>query len=115
MQLSSLEAKKMPLSTYHLKIKFLFDENVDARLAEFSKLEERVFVTNDEDFIKFCNNKIFSLIWLKIPQRNIESLKNSFSGIINEIDPKNFKGNLITLYEDKFEISPLFSERKFSE
>ena len=75
----------MSLSTSPLKVKFLFDENVDARLekflkqkgidiirkskglangklAEFSRLEERVFVTNDEDFIEFCNHEIFSFI-----------------------------------------------------
>jgi predicted nuclease of predicted toxin-antitoxin system len=127
----------MSLSISPSKIRFLFDENVDARLekflkqqgiditrkskglangklAEFSKSEERIFVTNDDDFVEFCDDKIFSLIWLRIPQRKIESLKNSFSKLLNEINPEDFKGKLITLFEDRFDIVPLWSEKEFS-
>ena len=114
-------------------MKFLFDENVDrrleiflkqqgldiirkskqlsnGRLSEFSKSEERIFVTNDWDFNdKFIYNKetIFSVVWLRIPQRKIESSKQSFSKLLNEVKPEEFKGKFIILYEDKLEISEL--------
>src|SRR3990167_4491167 len=80
------------------KLKFLLDENVkkellqflkkdfdvifkpkglsNGRLAELSKSEQRVFVTNDWDFTdKFSYNKetIFSIVWLRIPQNKPES------------------------------------------
>jgi len=87
----------MSLSTFQSKLKFLFDENVDERLkrflkqqsvdvitnpkrlsngklADFSKSEQRVLVTNDEDFTEFTKEEIFSVVWLSIPQRKIESL-----------------------------------------
>ena len=115
------------------KIKFLFDENVDRRLevflkqqgvdiirkskqlsngklSEFSKSEQRIFVTNDWDFNdKFSYNKetIFSIVWLRIPQRKIESLKQSFSKLLKETKPEEFKGKFIVLYEDRFEVSNL--------
>jgi len=67
------------------KPKLLFDENVDTRLerflkqqgvdviskpkrlsngklAEFSKSEKRVLVTNDEDFLKFSKGEISSVV-----------------------------------------------------
>jgi len=72
------------LSSQHTT-KFLLDENVkrdlltfliskgydaiskpkglsNGKLAEFSKLEKRVFVTNDEDFLEFNKEQIFSVI-----------------------------------------------------
>jgi len=114
-------------------MKFLFDENVDQRLeiflkqqgvhiihkskqlsngklSEFSKSEQRVFVTNDWDFTeKSLYNKgtIFSIVWLRIPQRKIESLKQSFSKLLKETPSKDFEGKFITLFEDKFTIEPL--------
>ena len=115
------------------KPKFLRDENVKRRLetflkqqgfdiiskpkglsngklAEFSKSEQRVFITNDWDFTdKFLYNKgtMFSIVWLKIPQDKPEELLSSFSKLLKEIKPEDFKGKLIILSEDKFEISPL--------
>ena len=120
----------MSLSELNSKIKFLLDENVKKRLlifldsegydvvpkpkglsngklASFSKSKERVFVSNDNDFIKFDKEKIFSFIWLKIPQDREDSLIESFSKLLKEINSKDFKGKLIILYEDKFEISEL--------
>lgn len=111
----------MSLSTSQSKLKFLFDENVDERLkrfleqqsvnviskpkglsngklAEFSKSEQRVLVTNDEDFIEFTKEKIFSIVWLRIPQREIKSLINSFSKLLKDKPkPKDFEGFLIEL------------------
>ena len=118
----------MSLSTSHSK--FLFDENTDKRLekflkqqgvdiiskpkglsngklAEFSKADKLVLVTNDEDFTGFIKDKIYSVVWLKIPQRKIESLIKSFSKLLKETKPEDFEGNLIKLYEERFEISSL--------
>ena len=77
------------------KSKFLLDENVkkkllmflkseeydvifkpkglsNGKLAEFSKSEERVFVTNDDDFLGFTKDKLFSLVWIRVSQNNEE-------------------------------------------
>ena len=120
------------------KLKFLLDENVDKRLerllkqqgvdvvskskglsngwlAEFSNSEQRILVTNDEDFIEFSKEKVFSLVWLKIPQRKIESLANSFSKLLKEKKkPEDFKGFLIVLKENEFELHPLSGASDFT-
>ena len=72
--------------------KFLLDENVrrnlyqflqeegrdvklapkgssDSALARVSLEERMVFVTNDADFTECSRDEIFSVVWLKIPQR----------------------------------------------
>ena len=122
----------MSLSTSPSQLKFLFDENVDKRLerflkqqgidiiskskglangklAESSKSEQRVFVTNDSDFIEFTKDSIFSIAWLRIPQREIGSSIREFSKLLKEAKPEDFEGNLITLKETGFKISPLSS------
>jgi len=115
-------------------IRFLFDENVDKRLerflkqqgvevvykpkelsngklAEFSKSEQRVLVTNDEDFLEFVEDEIFSVVWLRIPQRKIEASKREFSKLLKE--SPDFKGNLIILKEEGFKVFPLGSKVSF--
>ncbi|MDO8460703.1 MAG: DUF5615 family PIN-like protein [Nanoarchaeota archaeon] len=112
------------------KPKFLLDENVkkklllflkseeydvvfkpkglsNGKLAEFSKSEERVFVTNDDDFLGFTKEKLFSLVWIRVSQNNEELLIDSFSKLLRELDSKDFKGKLIVLYEEKFEVTQL--------
>ncbi len=122
--------------TSQSKLKFLADENVDFRLvktlkqqgmdiilkpkgssdekiAEFSKSEERILITNDEDFTKFSKESVFSVAWLRIPQRKIESLISSFSRMLKEkTKPSDFEGFLIALKEDNFETSALSTEYK---
>ena len=125
----------MSNSVFRSKIKFLFDENVDVRLgwflqeqgfdaifkpkgfkngklAEFSKSEERVLVTNDDDFTnseQFPREKIFSVVWLRIPQNKpIKVSQDSFSKLLTELsNPEDFKSKLIMLYEDGFKSEPL--------
>lgn len=107
MQLKLLEVKKMSLSTFRSKIKLLFDENVDKRLerflkhkevdviskpkgfsddklAEISKLEQRILITNDDDFTKFPKERLFSVIWLRILQNKLELLMTAFSKLLKE-------------------------------
>ena len=112
------------------KPKFMLDENVkkellqflkngfdvifkpkglsNGRLAELSKSEQRVFVTNDWDFTEsslYNKETIFSVVWLRIPQDKPKELLNLFSKLLK--DTKDFKGKFITLHEDKFEIENL--------
>lgn len=128
--MSSLVLKK--------KLKFLLDENVKRKLlgflkqhgfdavfkpkrlsngilAEFSKSEQRVLITNDKHFAdssKFPKEKIFGIIWLKIPQDNPEALFNTFSKLLEDKSrPDDFEGFLIELKEDgSFESSPIPSK-----
>ena len=117
------------LTSKDKELKFLLDENVkkellqflkkdfdvifkpkrlsDDKLSEFSKSEQRVFVTNDEDFSEFTKEEIFSVVWLRIPQKHPELLLNSFSKLIKETKPEDFEGKFIALYEDRVEVSSL--------
>ena len=128
--MSSLVLKK--------KLKFLLDENVKRELlgflkqqgldavfkpkklsngilAEFSKSEQRVLITNDKHFTdssKFPKEKIFSVIWLRIPQDKPKDLFKSFSKLLKDkSEPEDFEGFLIELKEDgSFESSPIPSK-----
>ena len=118
------------------KLKFLRDENVkkrlenfliskgfdvinsskrssDEKLASISKSDKRVLVTNDTHFsdsFLFPKEKIFSVVLLKIPQDKPDALLKSFSKLLkSKSKPEDFEGFLITLKEDKFEVSPIIS------
>lgn len=121
----------MSSSISRSKPRFLFDENVDKRLeqalkkqgidvmskpkslsngmlAEFSKSEKRILVTNDEDFTELTKDKIFSVVWLRISQRDIELSIKSFSMLLEKkTKPKDFEGFLIVLKNGSFESFPL--------
>lgn len=120
-------------------IKFLRDENVKRRLeiflkqqgidiiskpsglsngklAEFSKLEQRVLITNDWHFAdssKFPKEKIFSVVWLRIPQDSPELLITAFSKLLKEAKLEDFEGKLIILYKGRFEILNILSSLNF--
>lgn len=108
--------------------RFLLDENVRVELDEFFKSqtldfirlpsstpdqeiaatslrEKRIVVTNDGDFIKLPKDKIFSIIWLKIPQKEVTTLITSFRKLIKECD--QFVGKLIILRINEWEEFPL--------
>ena len=121
------------------KLKFLLDENVkkvllnflesegydanfkpkgisNGRLALLSKSEERVFVTNDEDFtdsLRFPKDKIFSIVWLRIPQDKPKALLESFSVLLKDKSKvEDFEGFLIELMEGgSFKSSPIKSSK----
>lgn len=111
--------------------KFLLDENVrielaklldsqgldfkpapkgstDKLLASASKKEKRVLVTNDEDFALYPKDKIFSVVWLRIPQDKPNELISSFSKLLKDLN--DFSGKLVVLSSGKWEEFPLIRE-----
>ncbi len=124
----------MSPSASRSKPKFLLDENVkkellqflksqgydviskpkgltNGRLAAYSKSESRVLVTNDADFtdpLLFSREKIFSVVWLQVPQDNPKSLISSFSALLAGFSKlSGLEGQLIVLKENSFEAKPL--------
>lgn len=115
------------------KAKFLLDENVivellnflkskkydvitaskgftNGKLAAMSIHEKRILVTNDRHFTNhslFQKEKIFSLVWLRIPQGEPEKLLTAFSRLLQKISYEEFEGNMITLSENEIEIEEI--------
>jgi predicted nuclease of predicted toxin-antitoxin system len=108
--------------------KFLLDENVHRRLYRFlsektidvilvpkgatdkqvatiSRKEQRILVTNDEDFTEYTKEQIFSVIWLRIPQNEPQSLLMSFEKLIREIS--DFSERLFILKPKTWDSFPL--------
>lgn len=100
------------------KTQFLLDENVrgelfpflqkmgfpariapkgasDETLAQISIKEKRVIVTNDEDFSEYPKSTVFSVVWLRIPQNDPQSLLKMFNQLLKECN--DFNGKLIVL------------------
>ncbi len=119
------------MSSSTLSHKFLLDENVkkdlfnllkgrnidvtlvpkstiDLRVANISKLEHRILVTNDEDFSEYSDKEIFAVIWLRIPQNDSKSLLFSFEKLLSEL--KVFKGQLILLESKSWRALPLIQK-----
>lgn len=110
------------------QLKFVLDENVKKRLytflksegfdviraplgvsngklAEFSKSEKRILVTNDFDFTYFPKEKIFSVVLLIIPQNKPESFIKSFSNLLkHKSKSEDYEGFSIRLLENNFEV-----------
>ena len=120
------------LVSKNTKLKFLLDENVkkellqflkeqgldvifkpkgvsNGKLAEYSKSEQRVLITNDGDFVGFNKEEIFAVVWLRIPQDKPKTLLDLFSRLLKKNKTEEFKGKLIILHEGGFEVSPLSS------
>lgn len=114
-------------------VRFLLDENVRAELgkmlrargfnlklaakgasdqflASLAKKEKRVLVTNDMDFTDMASDKVFSVIWLRLPQNNSGLLLASFEKLILEC--KNFRGRVIILEPSAWSSLPLPTEIK---
>lgn len=132
----SQKVKRGPQSASPSKVRFLLDENVKKRLerfliskgfdvivpkglsngglAELSKSEKRVLVTNDDDFADselYPKEKIFSVVLLKIPQEEPETLLKAFSKLLEERE--EFEGYLIVLTKEKLEVFPLLTWSEF--
>lgn len=122
----------MSLPASPSKVKFLLDENVKRRLERFlvsrgfdviikrgvangklagiSKAENRVLVTNDDDFdnpLMYPREKVFSVVLLRIPQDEPKALIDSFSRMLEE--DIVFEGNLMVLTKEGSKVSPLRS------
>ena len=126
----------MSLSQSQVKPKFLVDENVKRRLekflmaegfdvvraprgvsngklAELSKSEKRVLVTNDSDLVNpvsFSKEKVFSVVLLAIPQNKPDAFLKAFSMLLKDKPiGEDFEGNLIVLEENEFKVLPISS------
>lgn len=77
----------------------------DNEIAKLCHTKKLVLVTNDTDFSKYSKNKIYSVILLKIPQADKESLLSKFEELLKK--QTNFEGKLITLYLDDATIEDL--------
>lgn len=77
----------------------------DNQLASLSKKEQRILVTNDEDFTEYTKDQLFSVIWLRVPQNESQSLLISFEKLTKEVH--DFSGKLFILKTKTWESSPL--------
>lgn len=96
------------LRTQNLDFKLAPKRSSDSRLAEISKKEERILVTNDQDFVSYAKGEIFSVVWLRTPQDNPKVLLTSFQKLLSEF--KNFEGRFIVLGPREWEEFPLGEE-----
>jgi len=83
----------------------------NGKLAELSKSERRVLVTNDEDFAEFTKEEIHSVVWLRIPQDEPEALPRAFSKLLDERE--KFEGYVIVLEKEKTEVFQLPTWKEF--
>ncbi len=72
----------------------------DKELAARSKKEKLILITNDSDFANPGEEKIFSVIWLRLPQSDRKKMLDSFATLIEKVD--SFEGKMIILKEDGF-------------
>ena len=77
----------------------------DKMLSILSQREQRILVTNDRDFTLLSEEKIFAVVWLRIPQQDLEILISSFQKLLAEC--RVFAGNLITLDNQGWKNFPL--------
>lgn len=123
----------MPSSQQTPAFKFLLDENVrlglykyllqkgvdvklatkgasDQTLLKISRQEERILVTNDEDFSEATEDMVYAVIWLRIPQNDEQALLKSFDKLIANIENPELK--IFSLYEERWDESSLYEEIK---
>jgi predicted nuclease of predicted toxin-antitoxin system len=82
----------------------------DSSLAWTSKSEKRIIVTNDQDFASFPSEKVFSVVVLRIPQRDVEALLTAFQRLLAECT--EWKSRAIILATAHWTISPLAPQRR---
>jgi predicted nuclease of predicted toxin-antitoxin system len=113
-------------------MRFLLDENVRAELDGFlrargcdvrrlpkgapdravaaaSRAEERLIVTNDEDFASFPAGTVFGVVLLRLPQHDIQGLLATFQRLLE--GAKDWKGHVIVLGPERWRSSPLAPKR----
>lgn len=94
-----------------IDVKFTPKGLTNGEIAELSLNEERVLVTNDEDFAKFLIGEVFGVVWLKIPQNDPQGLIKAFSLLLKP-EFSEFKDRLVILWPNSFEVSRLWEERR---
>lgn len=110
---------------------FLLDENVRAELAHFlaakgfdsislpkgapdrilaiaSRRNKRVLVTNDRDFSLYSADMVYCVIWLRVPQRDIDVLLARFEMLLTQCE--RYAGQLITVDSYAWKIEPLLQK-----
>lgn len=93
------------LISQNFDVKLAPNATSDSKVAQISNLEERILVTNDEDFSDYSKKKVFSVIWLRIPQNDSKALIASFKKILNGCS--EFKGRLLILKVNTWQNFPL--------
>lgn len=83
----------------------------DEALAKTSIREKRVIVTNDEDFSEYPKSTVFSVVWLRIPQNDPQSLLAMFDKLLKECN--YFNGKLIVLEKNIWKDWPLPTVQSF--
>ena len=114
------------------KYKFLLDENVrielyrfldkqgvdvkfvlkgirNGEIAKMSLKEQRLIVTNDQDFSSLTNEEVYGVIWLHIDQNDPDGLINAFSRLLDS-QSTDFHGRLTILRKEGFDAGPLWEE-----
>lgn len=80
----------------------------DNQLASISKAENRILVTNDEDFTEYGDDRIYSVVWLRIAQGDANTLISSFDILIRTFN--NFSGRIVILEARQWKDFPLIKE-----
>ena len=86
-------------------VKIVIPQSRDTEIAAISKKESRILVTNDTDFSKSLKDEIYSVIWLRIPQRSSELLLSAFKKLLHEC--KVYQGKTIVLSVESWKSNPL--------
>lgn len=93
------------LKTEGFYVKFMPKSTPDSKLADLSKRDKLIIVTNDEDFTDYPEGKVFCVIWLRILQSDPQTLISSFVKLLSEFT--SFEGKLIVLEPNKWKDFPL--------
>ena len=70
------------LNSKGVDVKLVPKSASDEQVAAISKNEQRVLVTNDEDFGSYSPEGIFAMVWLRIPQGDSQSLIGIFEKLL---------------------------------
>lgn len=85
--------------------KFVPKTAADLKVASISKEEERIIITNDQDFQWYSDKEIFSVVLLKVPQKDNALLIKSFHKLLSECN--NFSGKIIVVDSKSWKAYPL--------
>jgi predicted nuclease of predicted toxin-antitoxin system len=84
----------------------------DQSLATTSREERRVLVTNDRDFSSLPKEKLFSVVILRVPQRQVQALLAAFARLFAECSV--WESQVIVLDSEQWKSSPLLPHRRES-